>query len=286
MKLLVISHSFTTPSSHQDMFARVERLAGWDLTLILPRTWKSEYGERQAERQPPGLQAKMRPLPVALNGNIPLHFYLARFSRLFAEERPDVIYVQHDPHGLATMQAFDANRRSVRVPIGFKNEQNIPKRYPWPIRMGERFVYRNAAFASHAGSSSGRRAAREGLPRAYEGRPVPRGSLHVSANAAPDRPQGESLVVGFVGRLVPEKGVDTILDALAQTPETVRALIVGNGPAEDELRSQAARLGVADRMEWRGYVDYAAAPRSTRRWTSWPYRPRPRPDGRSSSAAS
>lgn len=259
MKLLVISHSFTTPSSHQDMFARVERLSGWDLTLILPRTWKSEYGEVEAERQPEGLQAKLLPLPVALNGNIPLHFYLARLSRVFAEERPDVIYVQHDPHGLATMQAFDANRRSVRVPIGFKNDQNIPKRYPWPIRVGERFVYRNAAF----GLTPARPPAEALRQKGYQGPlkvvPYPV-DLSMFRPLGSDRPQGDSLVVGFVGRLVPEKGVDTILDALAQTPETVRALIVGNGPAEAELRSQAARLGVADRVEWRGYVEYAATP--------------------------
>ena len=284
MKLLVISHSFTTPSSHQDMFARVERLSGWDLTLILPRTWKSEYGEREAERQPPGLQAKMLPLPVALNGNIPAPFLPREALPILRRERPDVIYVQHDPHGLATMQAFDANRRSVRVPIGFKNEQNIPKRYPWPIRLGEQFVYRNAAF----GLTHARPPAEALRKKGYRGPlkmvPYPV-DLSMFRPLGPDSPRGESLMVGFVGRLVPEKGVDTILDALAQTPETIRALIVGNGPAEADLRSQAARLGVADRVEWRGYVEYAATPEPTRRWTSWPCRPRPRPTGRSSSAA-
>ncbi len=145
MKLLVISHACITPAN-QDLFARVQRLTGWDLTLVLPRAWKSEYGRRRAELLA-GFEAKLRPLPVALNGNILLHFYLASLSRLFSEERPDVIYVQHDPEGLATMQAFRANRRSVRVPIGFKSSESILKRYPWPIRRGERSVYRDAAFA-------------------------------------------------------------------------------------------------------------------------------------------
>jgi glycosyltransferase involved in cell wall biosynthesis len=60
--------------------------------------------------------------------------------------------------------------------------------------------------------------------------------------------------------LVPQKGVDTFLQALAQTPEAVRALIVGSGPSETDLRSLAIKLGIADRVEWRGYVDHLAMP--------------------------
>lgn len=257
MKLVVVSHACATPAN-QDLFSRVQRLTGWELTLILPRAWKSEYGKRRAELLP-GFDAKLRPLPVALNGNIPLHFYLARLSRLFAEERPDVIYVQHDPHMVATMQAFRANRRRPRVPIGFKNDQNIPKRYPAPIRIGERFVFRNAAFAL-----TGTQPAAEYLrEKGYRGplRVVPF-SVDLSLYRTPDRSRGrsESLVVGFVGRLVPQKGVDTFLQALAQTPDSVRALIVGSGPSETDLRSLATGLGIAERVEWRSYVEHLAMP--------------------------
>jgi glycosyltransferase involved in cell wall biosynthesis len=257
VKLLVISHACITPAN-QDLFARVQRLTGWELTLILPRTWKSEYGRRRAELLP-GFEAKLRPLPVALSGNIPLHFYLAPLSRVFAEERPDVIYVQHDAHMVGTMQAFRANRRRPGAPIGFKNDQNIPKRYPGPIRIGERFVFRNAAFAL----TSTRPAAEYLREKGYRGplRVVPFG-VDLSLYRVPDRgrPRKGSLVVGFVGRLVPQKGVDTLLQALAQAPDTVRALIIGSGPSETDLRSLATRLGIADRVEWRGYVEHLAMP--------------------------
>ena len=67
-------------------------------------------------------------------------------------------------------------------------------------------------------------------------------------------------MAGFVGRLVPQKGVDTLLQALAQTPDTVRALIVGSGPLETDLRSRASNLGIADRVGWRGYIDHLEMP--------------------------
>lgn len=256
MKLLIISHSCATPTN-QDLFARVEQQTGWTLVLIIPRVWKTEYGERPAERLS-SLRAKLRPVPVTLNGSVPLHFYRASLARILREERPDLIYVQHDPHALATMQVFLANRLTLRVPIAFKNDQNIPKRYPWPIRVGERFVYREAAFAL-APAEPAAEVLRE---KGYRG-PVTVVPYSIDLSLyrpRTERAQGEPLVVGYVGRLVPEKGVDTILRALGREKEDIRALIVGSGPSEPDLRALAEKLAISRRVEWRGYVDHRAVP--------------------------
>jgi rhamnosyl/mannosyltransferase len=55
-----------------------------------------------------------------------------------------------------------------------------------------------------------------------------------------------------VGRLTYYKGFDVALDALRQVPGTL--LVIGTGPLEADLRRQAARLGVADRVVWTGYA--------------------------------
>ncbi len=60
--------------------------------------------------------------------------------------------------------------------------------------------------------------------------------------------------IGYVGRLVPEKGVDLLLDALAGLPDQVRLVIVGAGSMRDELQRMAARLGIAARVEFRPAV--------------------------------
>jgi rhamnosyl/mannosyltransferase len=54
----------------------------------------------------------------------------------------------------------------------------------------------------------------------------------------------------FVGRLVPYKGVDVLIDAMANV--TGSALIVGDGPLRDELTARAAECGVADRVHFLG----------------------------------
>src|SRR5919106_970327 len=57
-----------------------------------------------------------------------------------------------------------------------------------------------------------------------------------------------------VARLVPKKGVDVLLAALAALPKSLawRYEHVGGGPLLGDLQAEAERLGVADRITWRG----------------------------------
>jgi colanic acid/amylovoran biosynthesis glycosyltransferase len=57
-----------------------------------------------------------------------------------------------------------------------------------------------------------------------------------------------------VGRRVEKKGFDDLLAALARLPRGLhwRFVHVGGGPMGDALKALAAKLGVADRCEWRG----------------------------------
>lgn len=69
----------------------------------------------------------------------------------------------------------------------------------------------------------------------------------------PGVPRSRDLI--FVGRLVSDKGADVLLDALAHLAEqglSPRLTVVGQGPEEDPLKEQAARLGLADRIDFAG----------------------------------
>jgi glycosyltransferase involved in cell wall biosynthesis len=57
------------------------------------------------------------------------------------------------------------------------------------------------------------------------------------------------------GRLDEMKLIDTVIAALSQFPANIpwQLWILGRGPAEQELRSQAARLRVADRVRFLGW---------------------------------
>jgi glycosyltransferase involved in cell wall biosynthesis len=55
-----------------------------------------------------------------------------------------------------------------------------------------------------------------------------------------------------VGRLVPQKGYETILRALADVPPPWHYTILGTGPLERDLKELAERLGIASRVEFAG----------------------------------
>lgn len=63
----------------------------------------------------------------------------------------------------------------------------------------------------------------------------------------------------YVGRLVPYKGADMLLDAIEQLDESVRKkidlTIVGNGSEEKSLKDQAKRLGLNECIHFTGYIE-------------------------------
>ena len=64
----------------------------------------------------------------------------------------------------------------------------------------------------------------------------------------------------FVGRLMPQKGIDLLLDALALLPDDVGLDIVGDGPDRPSLEARALTLGVGTRVRFHGAVKQFALP--------------------------
>src|SRR5918992_252479 len=76
---------------------------------------------------------------------------------------------------------------------------------------------------------------------------------------------GGPLIV-FAGRLVPEKGVDTLVRAAALLKTAgASLLLVGDGPERRQLEGTAAGLGVGNRVQFTGFVPHDAIPSILRR---------------------
>ncbi|HEX6499199.1 MAG TPA: glycosyltransferase family 4 protein [Micromonosporaceae bacterium] len=75
--------------------------------------------------------------------------------------------------------------------------------------------------------------------------------------AARQRFGGDGPLVGYAGRLVYEKGVQDLIaavPALSDRHPGLRVVVAGDGPYRDELHQQTQRLGVADRVEFAGFL--------------------------------
>lgn len=62
------------------------------------------------------------------------------------------------------------------------------------------------------------------------------------------------VVLLFVGRVVRQKGLDLVLQALPALPAGVTLRVVGDGPARPALEAQAETLGIADRVSFLGWL--------------------------------
>ncbi|HUP76701.1 MAG TPA: glycosyltransferase family 4 protein [Acidimicrobiales bacterium] len=87
---------------------------------------------------------------------------------------------------------------------------------------------------------------------------IPNG-VQVSAATRPGYQIVAPARVVFVGRLHPQKGLDTLLTAvqmlLARDPNSIRVHLVGDGPARADLEALVARLAISPHVEFVGSTD-------------------------------
>jgi glycosyltransferase involved in cell wall biosynthesis len=92
---------------------------------------------------------------------------------------------------------------------------------------------------------------------------MPENAIHPERFGTPrDRPAAPPLRACFVGRLVPYKGADMLLEAAAPLLADGRLAldIVGDGPMMAELRAQANAQGAAEAIKFHGWVAHERVP--------------------------
>lgn len=267
MRLFVVSHACATPIN-QHLYAEVQRQTGWDVSLVVPSNWRDEYGHTVGGGRWPSFHGELIPVPVWKPGHIILHAYQTSFARLIRARQPDAVYVHHEPYAVAAAQVYWGYRRaSGRGPIGFYTAQNILKKYPPPFRWTEAAVLNASQFAfpvSATVASVFRRKGYRGMtavlplaidPNVYHPQPP-------TDTTRAELVGGADVLLGYVGRLVPEKGLRTLWSALNQILDMNWTFaVVGAGPLEAELRATAATTGLAERVRFCGFVPHADAPR-------------------------
>jgi len=222
----------------------------WNVHVYAARDWRDEFGVQTPRSS--GSPVRLTEIPVFPNGSIPLHVWSPRALIEMRRFRPDVAYVYHEPFGIATAELFAFARGSGVPVLGFHTAQNLRKRYPAAIRIAERFVCKNASFATAVSAE-----ATEALRwRGFRG-PVSRFdfSLDLEKFEFSERSFRPPVRLGFLGRLVEAKGVDVALDAVRNLSDRgifASFQIAGIGPHEGELRSKVSQMGLGDRVSFAG----------------------------------
>jgi len=244
--------------NHLSDLVRHQRQTGWEVTVAYLRGGGS-------------LAPEMRELGADVH-HLALRFYgdprpLVRLRRLIAEGSFDLVHAHLPPAELYTRLAL-LGTPAEALPLVISKHNDCPFHgLPGELAM-ERWVARRASAmiviseavnryttARWVGAADG---SLDTIRYGIDVAPFDRVSTDDIAALRHEWQVGSgTLVIGFVGRLVAQKSIDTLIDGFAaflkKTPCDAKLVIVGDGPLKESLQRHASEAGIAQQVVWTGF---------------------------------
>ena len=241
--------------AYQKKLEELARFNDVELTVIVPPCWRDERGVMPLERvYTEGYRFIVE--PMLLNGHFHLHFYpgLGRHVRRF---QPDIVHIDEEPYNVATFQAMRLAKR-VGARALFFTWQNLKRTYPFPFSLIEGYNLKKADYAI-AGNQEAVEVWRE---KGYKGpiKVIPQFGVDPEIYAPRTTHHAPRFTIGYVGRLVEEKGVQVLLQTVAGLTGEWQLHILGSGPMRSRLEALARQLDIAERVSFEPPIPSAQMP--------------------------
>jgi glycosyltransferase involved in cell wall biosynthesis len=180
-----------------------------------------------------------------------LHFYPG-LRRIIRKVDPDVIHLWEEPWSIVALQARVLKGRAAMV---MEVDQNILKRLPPPFEFIRKQVLQNTDHILSRSPDATAVVRAKGYTGQVSriGYGVDLTNFHPAVEPMMPRTTRPDFRIGYVGRLVEEKGLDDALNAMKRTATPVSLAIMGEGPYEEPLRRRVAELGLTDKVSFRGW---------------------------------
>lgn len=225
-----------------------------ELCYVTPAQWQDDL-LRVAQ---PSEEGVFRQLAIPIIGK-PADPHRALFRTIdFAMRsfKPHIIHAEEEPDSLSALQiAWARHLFAPGARLYLHTWQNVDR----PKSLAVRWVMRQTLTAANLVFCANQEAA--ALLRRYGfGCPLPTvPAVGVDTEVFTLCPPRQCLaadapLLGYVGRFVPEKGIDILIQAFAILHQTTipfaRLRLIGAGPQQSLLATQAAELGIADAVEF------------------------------------
>lgn len=264
-KLVVIDHSFVDETLRK-RWRLLARRHPVDVTLLVPEVWKTDWlGEEITFRTEPVSEDGYRvvSLPTTTKRNWSKYFFLSADAK-FRSIEPDLIHVQHSEMSLIHHQVIPYQKLwapDAAVTFFSMNALGVCQE-KWHQRARWRHLENNveAALCHYPGC-------RDSLREAGFDKPIfQQTSYGVDEDLfRPNEDEREtvreeldidaSFVIGYVGRLTEDKGVNDLFETLPLEGIDWSLLLVGDGEMTDEVKQLVAEKGWEDRVTLTGYVE-------------------------------
>lgn len=242
-RVLLVSHSYVHPG-YWDKLEALGRCV--DLAVVVPTSWPQGL-HPVANAPQPGKDASWR--HYCVRGHWSGYHYRYFFDpvqlgQVLADVRPEIVHVEQELESLSLLQL------SILKPFyGYKLIffvwENHNRVISGRLLAWANLLMSDAGIVGNSGSL--RRCRRLGFRKPLE--VIPQYGFTVQARQQALPRAERRFLVGFAGRLVPEKGLLVLAEAVRRLPG-MQLVVAGGGPLEDELRREPEIkvLGVLDRQ--------------------------------------
>ncbi len=258
MKILVASHTYIVDLNCEKLRTLSQLEPGIEVTVVVPKRWKPGGVQNKIIETQYRDEGAFKIVPISnfSQNHQGLLTFGADLISLLRQFRPQIIQVEQGSRGLSYAQMITLNKLlGLKAKNIFFTWWNLPYELKLPAALLEKYNLNN----SHGIISGNQDGAEILRQRGYKGsiKVMPQLGVDETLFAPKDQPKlaaklgiepGE-FVVGFVGRFVPEKGLLTLVDALATLKDkSWKLLLIGRGALQSELMNKAAENNFKDRI--------------------------------------
>jgi glycosyltransferase involved in cell wall biosynthesis len=248
VRAVIVSHVYANPANR----AKLQALAGLGVTVTaaIPDRWIATDGTPRSSGA--GEEAGIRVVPIPVRGPLAdpgqLLWNVKALRKVLADLKPDVVHIEEEPWTQPGALGLRLARR-LGVPGVLATGESLPRSYTIRQRFRRERSLRQAAglIGSNGLAVALATKRRPSAPHVS----IPQFGVTPPPSVAPREPH-PGFAIGFVGRLVPERGLDLLFRACVGLAGKWTLTVIGTGPSQEELEGLAQRLGISARISWLG----------------------------------
>lgn len=248
MRVLYIGHTYSI-KANQDKIAALASRPDVELLLLTPDAWSGPLYEHKTDIFPKTKNVEHQALPSLFTGKESLYVFRKGLREAIRQFKPEVVHVEQGTYAAVYAQTIRACRQlAPDAKATFFTWWNLPT----PIR-GIKKILEQYNLDHSACAIAGNQDAKDLLIGKGFHRPVcvmPQigvslNDYEIEQDASVRKQLGlQGFVVGYIGRIAEEKGVEDLLKAMEGTSERWTLLTVGAGPFNDQLYALAKTFSI------------------------------------------